>query len=126
MSAKKSSFPNKMDFGFSTHFGHSRRRISHLLGYFMLIFDWNFPLIIIYDFRLKVENRFCEEGSQRNHFPRQIKLILVLNRAFWLTEKALFPRWKLGIERDRFLKFHIKVLYNSHLQLGSRFLTDQY
>src|ERR1051325_12162761 len=67
-------FLNKVDFGFSVCFGHSREHISQLVKYFLMNFDWHIPLIFIYNFCLKAGSKLCEEGPRKIQFLKRIKL----------------------------------------------------
>src|ERR1051325_4686444 len=67
-------FLNKVDFGFSVRFGHSRERISKLVRYFLMNFDWHVPLIFIYNFCLKSGSKLCEEGPRKIQYLKRIKL----------------------------------------------------
>ena len=112
-------FLNKVDFGFSVCFGHSREHISQLVRYFLMNFDWHVPLIFIYNFCLKAGSNLCEEGPQKIQFLKRIKLNFSAEPCVLPTKKFISLSWKLETERDQFLKFRIEVFYNFHLQLGS-------
>ena len=112
-------FLNKVDFGFSVCFGHSREHISQLVRYFLMNFDCHVPLIFIYNFCLKSGSNLCEEGPQKIQFLKRIKLNFSAEPCVLPTKKFISLSWKLETERDQFLKFRIEVFYNFHLQLGS-------